>query len=151
VTVVVTNEPPHLGVIADVALRDTAAPYEVALAGIIGDLDDDAANLTVTVSVSGSQLVTVVAHRNATAGWTLTVTPREGKEGKARVTVALADPDGAKAERTFNVTLTRTSGVLPILKGGWPWLLLILVVIVVVAIAIVVLTRRRGRRDGADG
>jgi parallel beta-helix repeat protein len=151
VTVVVTNEPPHLGAIADVALRDTDAPYEVALAGIIGDLDDDAANLTVTVSVSGSQLVTVVAHRNATAGWTLTVTPREGKEGRARVTVALADPDGARAERTFNVTLTRTGGVMPILEEGWPWLLLILVVIVVVAIAIVVLTRRRGRRDGADG
>jgi parallel beta-helix repeat protein len=147
VTVVVTDEPPRLGAIADVALRDTDRPYEVALAGIIGDLDDDAANLTVTVSVTGSELVTVVAHRNATAGWTLTVTPREGKEGRARVTVTVADPDGAKAERTFNVTLTRAGGVMPILEEGWPWLLLILVVIAVVTVAIVIARAKRRKGD----
>ena len=147
VTVVVTDEPPRLGAIADVALRDTDRPYEVALAGIIGDLDDDAANLTVTVSVTGSELVTVVARRNATAGWTLTVTPREGKVGRARVTVTVADPDGAKAERTFNVTLTRTGGVIPILEEGWPWLLLVIAVIAVVAVAVVIARARRRKRD----
>ena len=151
VTVVVTDEPPSLGAIADVALRDTDAPYEVQLAGIIGDLDDDAANLTVTVSVSGSELLSVAAQRNATTGWSLTVTPREGKEGRARVTVTLADPDGGKAERTFNVTLTRTGGVLPFLEEGWPWLLLVIVVMAVVAIVMLVLARRRSGRDGADG
>jgi PKD repeat protein len=148
VLVRVKDEPPRVAPIGDVPLKDTDPAYTLVLGPFLRDPDDALKNLTVTVSVAGTELIRADPRLDPAMGWVIAITPRKGEQGTARVTLTVADPDGALAGRTFNVTVTREGGVLKGLEQGWATIAVVMAIVAGVAVAVVI---ARARRKGKDG
>jgi hypothetical protein len=127
-TVTVINAPPTFGPIPDVRLNDTDKEWSFKL--LVGDPDDDLANLTInTPEFEPGGAFNLRTERDDDGGWTLYVKPIEGREGRSgEVTLTVRDMDEGFATSTFEIFVKRdeTGG------GVMLWLILLAVAILVV-------------------
>lgn len=106
VTVTAVNDPPVIDAIANqtVAMDDAIVDLPIT----IGDIETDAAALTLTGSSSNTALIpnSNIVFGGSGANRTVTITPAPGQVGTATITVTVTDADGGTATRTFQVTVT---------------------------------------------
>lgn len=106
VTVTAVNDPPVIDAIANqtVAMDDAIVDLPIT----IGDIETDAAALTLTGSSSNTTLIpnSNIVFGGSGANRTVTITPAPGQVGTATITVTVTDADGGTATRTFQVTVT---------------------------------------------
>lgn len=105
VTVTPANDPPTVATIPNVTIDEdtTAGPYTFA----IGDVDDDAAALTVMATSSNQGLIADagIVLGGVGANRTITVTPLANASGTATITVVVSDGRESVLS-TFEVTVT---------------------------------------------
>ena len=110
-TVLPVNDPPTLGGLADIALKeDTASP---ALPFTLGDLETAVGALTVTAHSSNTNLVPngAIAFGGFESNRTIAFTPATNRSGSAIITVTVTDEGGAMISGQVHVTVTPVNDV----------------------------------------
>lgn len=104
-TVIPINDPPTITNVADLSITQDSATPPIAV--VIGDLETDAAALTLTAASSNPGLVpeTNIAISGSGANRTVVITPAAGLSGAAAITLTVSD-GVATASVTFTLTVT---------------------------------------------
>lgn len=122
-TIVPVNDPPTLDPLSDLSLDEDAPPQIITLTGIGRGATNEADTLTVTATVSHTNLLAppVVSYTSPNATGTLTLTFRPHAFGTSVVTVVVNDgmPSNNIVSRSFTVTVLPVNDS-PFLSGV-PW------------------------------